>query len=323
MSDAPTPADDRTGRTILGLRRSEWAIGATSVGLNALVNGVLPARWHLAASLGACGAIAGLAARAGAGPREQGIRARDVPKGVVFGVIAATPIVIAMGAGVISRRSREFYRDPRVTEASAREAAYHVFVRIPFGTALPEELIFRGAILGLLSRYHPPHTAAALSSILFGLWHIAPTVDRIESGRGIRRRRARGHREARGDVGRGDDGVRILPRGAAQPLRQHRRAVDGAQRGQRLGLRRRLACRAHLPAPRRAAGRYGTGDTSGGVSGDPFRNRKPLPHLGLTAAPLALADGAIPPARAPLLPLTLPARPHPPPRRAASSAGFA
>lgn len=183
MSDAPTPADDREGRTILGLRRSEWAIGATSVGLNALVNGALPARWHLAASLGACGVIAGLAARAGAGPREQGIRARDVPKGVLFGVIAATPIVVAMGAGVVSRRSREFYRDPRVTEASAREAAYHVFVRIPFGTALPEELIFRGAILGLLSRYHPPHTAAALSSILFGLWHIAPTVDRIESGR--------------------------------------------------------------------------------------------------------------------------------------------
>ena len=166
---------------MLGLRGSEWAIGATSVGLNVLVNGVLPQRWHLAASLGASGVIAGLAARAGAGPREQGIRARDLPKGVIFGMAASAPIVAGMGAGIASRRSRHFYRDPRVTDASAREAAYHVFVRIPFGTALPEELIFRGAILGLLSKYHPPHIAAAMSSVLFGLWHIAPTVDRFES----------------------------------------------------------------------------------------------------------------------------------------------
>jgi membrane protease YdiL (CAAX protease family) len=40
-------------------------------------------------------------------------------------------------------------------------------------------VIFRGALLGVLSRYHRDLVATAVSSLLFGLWHIAPTLSRI------------------------------------------------------------------------------------------------------------------------------------------------
>ena len=42
--------------------------------------------------------------------------------------------------------------------------------------AAAEEIAFRGALLGLLLRRHRRATAVASSSLLFGLWHLLPTL---------------------------------------------------------------------------------------------------------------------------------------------------
>ena len=52
-------------------------------------------------------------------------------------------------------------------------------VRIPLGTAVAEETIFRGAVLGLLTQRHPRARAVAVSSALFGCWHVLPTLDTL------------------------------------------------------------------------------------------------------------------------------------------------
>ena len=64
-------------------------------------------------------------------------------------------------------------------EERGERSTFEVAVRIPFGTALSEELIFRGAVLALLERRHPPFAAAAITSALFGLWHVLPALDSI------------------------------------------------------------------------------------------------------------------------------------------------
>jgi membrane protease YdiL (CAAX protease family) len=51
---------------------------------------------------------------------------------------------------------------------------------------VPEELVFRGALLGLIARRRSGITAAIATSALFGLWHILPTLDRIGSNPGTR-----------------------------------------------------------------------------------------------------------------------------------------
>jgi len=53
---------------------------------------------------------------------------------------------------------------------------FQAFIRIPIATALYEEVLFRGVIFGMLTRRHSPLIAAVIASLLFGLWHIAPTV---------------------------------------------------------------------------------------------------------------------------------------------------
>ncbi|HEY7293874.1 MAG TPA: CPBP family intramembrane glutamic endopeptidase, partial [Dehalococcoidia bacterium] len=98
---------------------------------------------------------------------------------------AAVPIAGAMAAGLCFERSRPFYRDPRVIAATPAQAAWETFIRIPLATALPEEAIFRGAILGTLSRRRSRLLATAITSGLFGLWHVAPSLERLATGPGL------------------------------------------------------------------------------------------------------------------------------------------
>ncbi len=77
--------------------------------------------------------------------------------------------------------SRRFFLDADVVNANTGRALYDMLVRIPLGTALAEELLFRGALLGLFMRRHRAGTAVALSSALFGLWHVSPTLSSLAS----------------------------------------------------------------------------------------------------------------------------------------------
>jgi len=49
-------------------------------------------------------------------------------------------------------------------------------VVIPLGTVLPEELAFRGVLLALLGRRYGVRAGTLLSSGLFGLWHVLPSL---------------------------------------------------------------------------------------------------------------------------------------------------
>jgi uncharacterized protein len=57
-----------------------------------------------------------------------------------------------------------------------RTALWAVLVVIPLGTVLPEELAFRGLLLALLGRRYGVLAASLLSSGLFGLWHVVPSL---------------------------------------------------------------------------------------------------------------------------------------------------
>ena len=52
-----------------------------------------------------------------------------------------------------------------------------LLVRIPFATALVEELVFRGVILGFGLRDGDRRRALLVSSIAFGLWHVGSALD--------------------------------------------------------------------------------------------------------------------------------------------------
>ncbi len=98
-----------------------------------------------------------------------------------MGVVASTGAVGVVCLCAAAPATRRFFADERVLSASRGAATYETAVRIPFATALPEEVVFRGVLLGVLSRSHLPATAIAWTSGLFGLWHLLPTVDMMRT----------------------------------------------------------------------------------------------------------------------------------------------
>jgi membrane protease YdiL (CAAX protease family) len=56
------------------------------------------------------------------------------------------------------------------------DALLRALVIIPLTTVIPEEYAFRGVLWGLLRRQSGRRVATAVSSALFGLWHVFPAL---------------------------------------------------------------------------------------------------------------------------------------------------
>jgi CAAX protease family protein len=162
----------------LSRERTDWLAATTAVALTSLVN-VLPVRLRIVANLFAAGTISGLAACRGVGAEEQGLELRQAPPGAVYGFASSAAIAVTLSSATNIKRLRAFYHDELITSVPPTRAAYEALIRIPICTALPEEVIFRGAVLGTLSRHQHSLLPAVVSSCLFGLWHIVPATKAI------------------------------------------------------------------------------------------------------------------------------------------------
>jgi membrane protease YdiL (CAAX protease family) len=149
---------------------------ALALAWGAITHRAVPARLKPAAGIGAAITLTALAHASGADWRDLGCDRRDLRAGLRAGVVTAGAIVAATFiARTLDRRGTAF-RDARVEEASAAEAAVHLLVRIPFATALAEELVFRGVILGLGLRAGDRRRAMLVSAVSFGLWHVGAAL---------------------------------------------------------------------------------------------------------------------------------------------------
>ena len=75
--------------------------------------------------------------------------------------------------------ARPILNDKRITALGGRAVAYQVMVRIPVGTVLWEEIAFRGVLQAALRRVMSEGAAITVTSGVFGIWHIRPTVEAL------------------------------------------------------------------------------------------------------------------------------------------------
>jgi uncharacterized protein len=159
----------------------ELAAGAVALGYGAVLNRLLPDSVHVPANGVAAAAFAAAARRDGATLEDLGLAPDRVGPGVRTGLAYAMPTVAAVAGAAAVPATRRFFADRRIVQLSDRRAAYEVAIRIPIGTALAEELIFRGALFALLRRHGSTARALTLSSVLFGLWHVFPALDGVSA----------------------------------------------------------------------------------------------------------------------------------------------
>jgi uncharacterized protein len=77
--------------------------------------------------------------------------------------------------------ARPVLDDKRIKGLDGRGLAYQTLVRIPVGTAAWEEIAFRGVLQAALRRVMSEPAAIAVTSAVFGLWHIRPTAGALRA----------------------------------------------------------------------------------------------------------------------------------------------
>jgi membrane protease YdiL (CAAX protease family) len=175
------PAVPTGGRDVDTNARSLLAIFGVLTVWNILSNLVLPDVWYVPANAAAGLLIVALAFRNGADAAVLGLDpARSRPGmrlGLAFGGVA---VLLVLAAGTVPW-TRRFLEDDRFADVAFFGMLYQVLLRIPIGTALFEELAFRGVLFGMLARRGSIRSAAVGSSLLFGLWHVAPTLAALDT----------------------------------------------------------------------------------------------------------------------------------------------
>jgi uncharacterized protein len=161
------------------LAAAELAAAAALLAWNAAINRVVPSPAYVPANLAAAGLSLASARRRRVPAADLGLGGDRVGRGLRVGLAAAAPVAAAVALGAAVPATRRWFLDERATTGGAGHALYHTLVRIPLGTALAEEAIFRGALLGLLLQRHSRVRASAVSSALFGLCHVLPTLDTL------------------------------------------------------------------------------------------------------------------------------------------------
>ncbi|WP_205745246.1 CPBP family glutamic-type intramembrane protease [Egicoccus halophilus] len=121
-----------------------------------------------------------VARRSGFGAAELGVHTGPAAvRGLRVGLVSLAVIAAVVALGVSVREQVPLISmllgDVRADLDGGR-LAYAVLVRIPFGTALFEEFLFRGLLLALLLRTMSARAAWIWAAVVFGLWHVPPTL---------------------------------------------------------------------------------------------------------------------------------------------------
>lgn len=151
-------------------------VALTAVALNLVNNLLLDDRLYVLVNVGATFALLVWARASGMTWSDVGLSREGLPRGARLGLVAAAVItLVVVTLTLIPAVAHRFQVQGETLTATG--VAWAVLARIPFGTALPEELLFRGLLLGLLLPSMTRARAVVWSSVPFGLWHVLPTLD--------------------------------------------------------------------------------------------------------------------------------------------------
>lgn len=153
-------------------------VAAIIGGYNLVQNLALPTSLYVPANLVVSAGLLALARRSGCSWDDLGLDPLWAEEGVQLGLVASG-VVAAGAAATLSHPSwRRHLLDQRAADQQRDDVLFHTLVRFPLGTALFEEVAFRGVVEGIWRRSGATEREAAFAAAaLFGLWHLIPTRD--------------------------------------------------------------------------------------------------------------------------------------------------
>ena len=129
-------------------------------------------------------ALALIAWATGATLADLGLERQDLRSGVLYGAGAFGVVLLVLVVAAVIPTTNGFLHDSRA-QISGSRLLYELGVSILLLTAIPEEFAFRGVLLGSALRLWGPWRASLITSVLFGLWHILPTLHTMRDNRAV------------------------------------------------------------------------------------------------------------------------------------------
>lgn len=134
---------------------------------------------YLLISLWASGVMIAVAWLAGISWSDIGLSLSPAAqtKGLIWSAIVLAIVVVGYAVAAALPITRKGFADARTAQMGVGRFLYHAFLRIPVGTALMEEIAFRGVLLAAMIGVWGVPWGIAGSSLLFGVWHVLPALD--------------------------------------------------------------------------------------------------------------------------------------------------
>lgn len=147
----------------------------------ALLSYALPKKSHVILNILFAGIAIVVGVLAGLSLDAMGLAVSNLLKGAVYaaGIVAMIVAIVAVASRLPFTRS--YFEGESFAFISKKRVFYEAGFRVPLGTALLEEVLFRGLLLGLFLMNNSTMVALVASSVIFGLWHIFPTVNQLEA----------------------------------------------------------------------------------------------------------------------------------------------
>ncbi|MGO4631527.1 lysostaphin resistance A-like protein [Streptomyces sp. 2RAF24] len=156
-----------------------WPAFAFAVGVLGVAN-VLLHRWsgpvELVTAVVATALLLGVLRWAGGTRADAGLAPGTLGRGARWALALIGLVGVVYLAGALLPATRGLFEDRRYAGMDGGELALRVLVYVPVGTVLLEETAFRGVLYGLVARARGTVWATAVSSLLFGLWHVLPSL---------------------------------------------------------------------------------------------------------------------------------------------------
>lgn len=161
--------------------RSGPLIGGIAV-YNVVQNTLLTDRGYVVGNvLVAAGALS-WARRSDIGWSELGLDPESMVEGLATGAAVGTAAAVLTLAIQDSRPTRALFDDERLTGIDRAEMWHRLLVRFPLGTALFEEVLFRGVLPAAFPN-RPVWQQELISAGVFAVWHIIPTSQTVAANR--------------------------------------------------------------------------------------------------------------------------------------------
>ena len=154
---------------------------AFMVAINVVNNRIAPQTHFLLWAFGSSVVLIAIGLLDGNSWTDMGLSWRFGLSGLFWAGLTIALVTIAYAIASSFKKTRQAFHDERYAQMSGGRLVFQTLLEVPFGTVLMEEIAFRAVLFSMLARRYGVIWGLVISSVLFGLWHILPSIGTHES----------------------------------------------------------------------------------------------------------------------------------------------